>query len=48
MTAARAWPCFCASAARLTARFRAAPRRRRFETPGKPLGSIPLIRFCPG
>jgi hypothetical protein len=43
MTAAR----FCAVAARLTSRYRAAPRRR-LDTPGKPLGSIPLIRSCPG
>ena len=43
MTAAR----FCAMAALLTGRYRASPRRR-FDSPGKPLGSIPLIQFCPG
>ena len=38
---------FCTAAAILTAPYRAAPRRR-LDTPGKPLGSIPLIRSCPG
>jgi hypothetical protein len=38
---------FLAVAAALTARRRIA-RPRRFDTPGRPLGSIPLFRFSPG
>jgi hypothetical protein len=43
MSAAR----FCAVAEALTVRRCALPRRR-FDTPGKPLGSIPLMRSCAG
>jgi hypothetical protein len=43
MTAAR----FGMAAVALTSRCRALPRRR-FDTPGRALGSIPLIRSCPG
>lgn len=43
MTAAR----FVTVALALTSR-RQIARRRRFDTPGRPLGSIPLFRFGPG